>query len=148
MADSPLGRLVGAWEFEPVLEGGSPGRGRATFEWIEDGAYLLERSEAEWTHPDWVEHAPATTRSVIGWDDSTDEVVQLYSDSRGVFRIYRGTLSEDTWTLERAAEGFHQRFLGNFRDGGRVIEGRYDTSPDGKSWEVDFPITYRKVSEA
>ncbi len=40
MADSPLARLIGSWEFEPILESGSPGRGRATFEWIEAGAFV------------------------------------------------------------------------------------------------------------
>ena len=148
MGESPLGRLIGAWEFEPIIEGRSMGRGRATFEWGEDRAVVLERSDAEWSDPGWVENAPGSTRSIIGWDDSTDEMVQLYSDSRGVFRIYRMTLTDDAWTLERAAPDFHQRFTGTFRDDGRTIEGRWDSSPDGTTWEVDFPITYRRVEGA
>ena len=80
---SPLARLVGTWEFEPLVEGRSMGRGRATFEWIEDGAFLLERSDAAWTDPGWLENAPGTTQAVIGFDDTTDEVVQLYADDRG-----------------------------------------------------------------
>ena len=144
MADSPLGRLIGTWEFEPLVEGRSAGRGRATFEWIEDGTFVLERSEAEWTDPGWVQNAPSSTRAVIGWDDSTDEIVQLYSDSRGVFRIYRGTLSDEVWTLERAAPDFHQRFIGELSDDGRTIDGRWESSPDGTTWELDFPITYRR----
>ena len=148
MAESPLGRLIGTWEFEPLVEGRSAGRGRATFEWLEDGAYVLERSEAEWTDPGWVENAPKSNRAVIGWDDSTDEVVQLYADSRGVFRIYCGTLNAGEWRLERAAPDFHQRFVGVFRDDGRTIDGRWESSPDGTTWELDFPITYRKVDEA
>jgi hypothetical protein len=145
MAESPLRRLAGAWEFEPVVEGHSAGRGRATFEWIEDGAFLVERSDAEWSDPGWAENAPASTRAVIGFDDSTGEVVQLYSDSRGVFRVYRGTLTYDAWRLERAAPDFHQRFVGEFRDGGRTIDGRWESSPDGTAWELDFPITFRRV---
>jgi len=123
------------------------GRGRATFAWIEDGAFVVERSDAEWRDPSWLENAPKTTQSVIGWDDSTDELVQLYSDSRGVFRIYRMTLTDDAWRLERAAPDFHQRFVGEFRDDGRTIEGRWESSPDGTAWELDFPITYRRVEE-
>lgn len=145
MSKSPLGRLVGTWEFEAFAGDRSMGRGGATFEWIEDGAFVVERSDAEWTDPGWVENAPKTTRSVIGWDDSTDQVVQLYSDSRGVFRIYRGTLADDAWRLERAAPGFHQRFIGEFGDDGRTIDGRWETSPDGTAWELDFPITYRRT---
>jgi hypothetical protein len=145
VAGSPLRRLIGTWEFEPVIEGRSMGRGRATFEWIEDGAFVLERSNAEWSDPGWVENAPSLIRSIIGWDDSTGAMVSLYSDSRGVFRIYRMTLTDDAWTLERAAPDFHQRFTGTFRDDGRTIEGRWDSSPDGTNWELDFPITYRKT---
>lgn len=147
VAESPLGRLIGTWEFEPLVEGRSPGRGRATFEWIEDGAFVLERSAAEWSDAVWVENAPATTQSVIGWDDTTDEIAMLYADSRGVFRIYRGTLTDDAWRLERAAPDFHQRFVGEFRDGGHTIEGRWESSPDGSTWELDFPITYRRIGE-
>ena len=45
MAESPLGRLIGTWEFEPVVDGRSMGSGRATFEWIEDGTFVLERAD-------------------------------------------------------------------------------------------------------
>lgn len=144
-AHSPLGLLIGTWEFEPMVEGRSMGRGTATFEWIEGGALVLERSAAEWTDPNWVGNAPVRTRAVIGWDDSTDEIVQLYADDRGVSRIYRGTVTDEEWQLERAASGFHQRFVGAFRDEARTIDGRWESSPDGTAWELDFPITYRKV---
>jgi hypothetical protein len=141
---SALERLIGTWEFEPMVDGTSAGRGRATFEWIEEGTFVLERAEAAWTDPGWVENAPASNRAVIGADDTTGELVQLYADSRGVTRIYQMTLTDEAWTLERAAPGFHQRFTGTFSDDGRTIVGRWDSSPDGASWELDFPITYRK----
>ena len=144
MAESPLGRLVGTWELEPFVESRSAGRGRATFEWIEGGEFLLVRSVAVWTDPGWVENAPKTTQSVIGFDDTTLELVQLYADDRGVNRIYRGSLTHDHWYLERAAPDFHQRFVGEFRDNGGMIDGRWESSPDGTAWELDFPITYRK----
>jgi hypothetical protein len=145
MAETPLGRLIGAWEFEPLADGMPTGRGRAAFEWIEGSAFVLERSDAEWTDPGWVENAPKTTQSVIGFDDTTGEIAQMYADDRGVFRIYRGTLTDEAWRLERAAPGFHQRFIGLFLDDGRTIDGRWEVSPDGTAWELDFPITYRKI---
>ena len=145
MADAPVERLIGTWEFEPTVEGRSMGRGRTTFEWIMDRAFVLQRSEAEWSDSGWVEHAPRTTQAVIGFDDSTGEVVQLYADDRSVFRVYRGTLTDEAWRLERAAPGFHQRFVGDFTGDGRVIDGRWESSGDGTEWELDFPITYRKV---
>lgn len=124
MADSPLGRLIGTWEFEPFVDGKPAGRGRATFEWIEDGAFVVERSKAEWSDPGWVENAPVSTRAVIGWDDSTDEIVQLYSDSRGVLRIYRGTLTDGAWTLERAAPDSTSGSSASFATtGGRLTAG-------------------------
>jgi hypothetical protein len=55
-------------------------------------------------------------------------------------------VTDDEWRLERAAPDFHQRFVGAFGDNGRTIEGRWETSPDGTAWELDFPITYRKTS--
>jgi hypothetical protein len=146
MTDSLLERLVGTWEFEPFVEGRSMGRGRARFEWIEDGAFLLQPSHADWTDLGWVENAPVSTQSVMGFDDTTFEVTQLYADDRGVFRIYRGKVTNDEWRLERAAPDFHQRFVGAFRDDGRTIEGSWESSPDGTAWELDFPITYRKTS--
>src|SRR5918997_5531775 len=112
MAASPLARLIGTWEFEPLVDGRPAGRGRATFEPIADGAFVVERAEAEWTEPGWVENAPVRTHAVIGFDDSTGEVVQLYSDDRGVVRIYRGSITDDEWRLQRAAPDFHQRFVG------------------------------------
>jgi hypothetical protein len=147
MAESPLGRLIGTWEFEPLVEARSAGTGRATIEWIEGGAFLVQRSDAEWTDPGWVENAPKANWAIIGFDDSTGEVVQLYSDDRGVHRIYRGTLTREAWRLERAAPDFHQRFVGEFRDDGRTIVGRWESSPDGTAWKLDFPITYRKIAD-
>ena len=147
MTDLPLARLAGTWEFEPLVGGRSAGRGRATFEWIQDGAFLVETARAEWTDPGWIENAPATTWAVIGFDDSTGEVTQLYADDRGVFRIYRGSLTDDEWLLERAAPDFHQRFVGTFKYDGRTIDARWESSPDGTAWELDFPITYRKVED-
>ena len=143
--ESPLARLIGTWEFEPLVDGRSAGRGRATFELMEDGSFLLQRSDADWTDRGWIENAPRTHRAVIGWDDTTNEIVQLYSDSRGVSRIYRGTLTDAAWILGRAAPDFHQRFVGDFRDGGRTIDGRWESSPDGTAWELDFPIIYRRI---
>jgi len=144
MKDTPLGRLVGTWKIEPLLEGRAPGRGSVSFEWIEDGAFVLQRSVAEWTDPGWVENAPKTTQSVIGFDDTTMEITQLYADDRGVTRIYRGTLTEEQWLLERSAPGFDQRFVGIFSKDGNTIDGRWEVSRDGTNWELDFPITYRK----
>lgn len=145
-AGSPLGRLIGTWDFESITEGRFLGRGSTTFEWIEDGAFVLQRAKDEAdpkTSTDWSEHTPMPIRSVIGWDDTTRECGMLYSDARGVFRVYRMTLTDDAWTVWRDAPGFFQRYVGTFRDDA-TIEGRWESSPDGTDWESDFDLVYRR----
>ena len=88
--------------------------------------------------------AESSLQRLIGFDDTTLEHAMLYADARGVFRIYRGTLTDEAWRLERAAPGFHQRFIGSLRDDGRKIDGRWESSPDGSAWEPDFEMTYRR----
>jgi len=39
-----------------------------------------------------------------------------------------------------------QRFTGTFSADGKIIEGRWETSRDGSSWEHDFDLTYTKVT--
>jgi len=127
------------------------GRGTATFEWIEDGAFVLYRSAAQprpEDPPEWIASFPSTATSVIGFDDTTRDQIMLYSDARGVFRIYRMSLTTDSWRLWRAAPGFHQRFIGEFREDSRTVAGRWESSSDGSAWEPDFEMTYRKVGSS
>ena len=145
-AESPLGRLIGTWSFEASRAGGFLGRGSTTFEWIEEGAFVLQRAQDEpdpETSSDWSEHTPMPVTSVLGFDDSVDEQAMLYSDARGVFRIYRMRLTDEAWTVWRDAPGFNQRFIGAFRDD-ETIEGAWESSPDGTTWESDFDMVYRK----
>jgi hypothetical protein len=76
---------------------------------------------------------------------------QHYYDSRGVVRVYDMTIGDGLWTLERSkadfsALEFAQRFLGRIADDGRSIHGRWETSVDGASWQLDFDLNYLKVS--
>jgi hypothetical protein len=145
-AGSPLWRLIGTWEFEASSRGRFLGRGVATFEWGENGAFVVERADDEpdpTTSEDWATHSPMPVTAILGWDDTTGELAQLYSDARGVFRIYRMTLTDETWTIWRDAPGFFQRFIGTLRDGA-TIEGTWESSPDGTTWEPDFAMAYRK----
>jgi hypothetical protein len=146
-AGSPLARLIGTWDFEAGSDGRFLGRGVTTFEWMEGGAFVLQRADDEpdpRTSEEWAAHSPMPVTAVIGWDDTTGELAQLYSDARGVFRIYRMTLTEVAWTAWRDAPGFFQRFIGRIGDDGSTIEGRWESSPDGGGWEPDFEMLYRK----
>ena len=142
-----LDRLIGTWDFETSSEDRFLGRGWTTFEWIEDGAFVLQRADDApdpRTSEDWATHSPMPVTAVLGWDDTTGELAQLYSDARGIFRIYRMTLTDETWTAWRDAPAFFQRYVGRFADHGATIEGRWETSPDGTAWEPDFDLAYRK----
>ena len=146
-ATSPLHRLIGRWEFEASSNGEFLGRGWATFEWIEDDAFVLERANDE---PDastataWAEHSPMPVTSVLGGDDTNGELVMLYSDARGVFRIYRMSLTDEAWTVWRNAPGFNQRYVGRLEHGGATSRGAWETSEEGSEWTVDFDLVYRR----
>jgi hypothetical protein len=133
-----LSVLVGEWEFgSPQFPGG---RGRAVFEWLDGGAFLIQRSSAPDPIPD------ATL--IFGIDEPEESHTVLYYDQRGVSRVYRGTLSEGTWRLWRDAPGFYQRFIGRVAEDGGGISGAWESSSDGASWEHDFDLTYTKVRGA
>jgi hypothetical protein len=142
-----LERLVGTWELEAIVDGQAMLHGSTTFEWIQEGAFVLQRADAEVT-PEapsvWTDNSPMPTTAVIGADDTTGECSMLYSDARGVFRIYRMRFDADSWTVWRDAPGFFQRFIGSFADEGRTINGRWESSPDGSAWEPDFEMRYRR----
>jgi hypothetical protein len=137
---SALEPLVGEWTMEASL---APGvGGRATFEWALGGAFLLHRSEIP------VEGAPQAL-SVIALDDDGGAFTMHYFDSRGVVRLYAMTIEDGLWTLTRNESDFsplpfHQRYVGRFGDDGRTIEGRWERSDDGRSWETDFELNYAR----
>jgi hypothetical protein len=137
---SALEPLVGEWTMEASL---APGvGGRATFEWALGGAFLLHRSEIP------VERAPQAL-SVIALDDDGGAFTMHYFDSRGVVRLYAMTIEDGLWTLTRNEADFsplpfHQRYVGRFGDDGRTIEGRWERSDDGRSWETDFELNYAR----
>lgn len=153
MADAsgtPLGRLIGAWTFEASSPRGRfLGRGRTTFEWIEDGRFVRQHADDEpspETVPEWAEHSPMPVTTIIGFDDSTGEQSSLYTDARGVFRIYRMRLTDGAWTMWRDAPGFNQRFNAAIADGGDTIRGQWQTSENGDDWVPDFDLVYRRVA--
>jgi hypothetical protein len=106
-----LRALVGTWATEgvhPMLPG-TVIHGRATFEWLEGGRFLIWRSHYD--HPE-IPDAIAVT-------GVTDNQLSMhYFDSRGVYRVYSVSMSPGTWRFSRDAPGFSQRFTGTFSDGG------------------------------
>jgi len=135
-----LDRLVGEWTVEARWPNGEPwpGGGRATFEWHESRAHLVERAMAD------LPEAPDSI-SVIGCDAANGTYFQLYSDERGVCRIYGMSIGDSEWTLWREGEPFSQRFTARISDDGNTITGRWEIAEDLTNYTTDFDLTYRRV---
>jgi hypothetical protein len=132
--------LVGEWTLEARWPSGEPwpGGGRATFEWHDSGAHLVERVTAE------LAEAPDNV-SIIGCDAANGTYVQLYSDERGVCRVYEMSIGDGEWRLWREGEPFSQRFTATISEDGNTIAGRWETAEDFTNYTTDFDLVYRRV---
>ncbi len=148
MIDQPLAEdalkrlapLVGKWKLVAVGPDGEPwpGEAQATIEWHASGAHLVQTSSAD-------QPAAPTTLSIIGCDAANGTYYQLYSDDRGVCRMYAMSIDDTEWKLWREGAPFSQRFTGRFEDSGRRIAGRWERSDDGVDYATDFDLTYVRV---
>ena len=133
--------LVGEWTTEASIAPGM--QGSTVFEWMLDGQFLAQRSTIP--HP----QAPGSY-SLIGVDQAGEVYTQHYFDSRGVVRLYAMKFDGRDWELLRTEPDFFpldfsQRYVGTLSDNGSAIDGRWETSQDGSTWELDFDLTYRRV---
>jgi hypothetical protein len=133
--------LTGEWTMEAIPPGGEPwpGEARTTFEWMEGNQLLLERSTVEMPEaPDGV--------CVIGCDAANGTYYQLYSDDRGVCRVYEMSIGDGEWKIWRNGEPFSQRFTATISEDGNRIEGRWELAEDGENFRTDFDLIYTKVA--
>jgi hypothetical protein len=137
--DPRLDPLIGAWDVEGTLPIDPPIRigGRASFEWLDGGRFVVQRWTVE--HPDFPNGI-----AILG--DGEAGFAQHYFDSRGVARVYAMTVTAEAWELSREHPGFSQRFIGEFADEGRRIDGRWEKRLDDVSWELDFHLTYTRAA--
>jgi hypothetical protein len=135
--------LVGEWTQEATPPGGKPwpGEARVTFEWLEasENRLLVERSSVE------MPEAPNGV-CVIGCDAANGTYYQLYTDDRGVCRVYEMSIGGGAWKLWRHGKPFSQRFTATISEDGNTIEGRWEAAEDGTSWETDFDLVFRRVA--
>jgi hypothetical protein len=132
-------RLVGRWATEATHRAlpGTVVSGQATFEWLEDQRFLIQRSHYD--HPELPDAI-----AVIGIIDGKPSM--HYFDPRGVHRVFAVDITADTWRFWNDAPGFSQRFTGTFSDGDDAINGDVELSrDDGATWEHDLAITYRRI---
>ena len=132
--------LVGEWKVEATPPGGPPWPGEAsiTYEWMEGAPFLIERSEVE------MPEAPNAI-CVIGCDAANDRYFQLYSDDRGVCRVYELSIGDGELKIWREGEPFAQRFSGRFSEDGNRIDARWEAAKDGTAWETDFDLVFTRV---
>ena len=142
--------LIGAWSLAMVMPGDElpspvPDFGaRATFEWMGDKAFVLER----WTVP--IPEAPDGL-AVIGWDEGRGTFLQHYFDERGVARVYEMSFEGGVWRLERLKPDFSpydfaQRFTGRLTGDGSRIDGTWEIAEDKVTWAKDFDLIYTRLS--
>ena len=134
--------LVGEWSQQATPPGGEPWPGEATvtFEWLEgsDKRLLVERMSVEMPEaPDGV--------CVIGCDAANGTYFQLYTDDRGVCRVYEMSIGDGEWKLWREGEPFSQRFTAKISDDGNTVDGRWEVN-EGDGWKTDFDLVYTRVS--
>lgn len=133
--------LVGEWTVEAKGPDGQawPGEGRAIFQWHSSKAHLEQRTAIG------VEGAPDSL-SIIGCDAANGTFVLLYSDERGVCRIYSMKFDGGEWVLQRDGDPFPQRFVGTISADARTISGRWEKAEGGGDFAIDFYLTYRKIA--
>jgi hypothetical protein len=136
---------------EALLDGRPVARFRTTFAWMEGGGLLVQRADTMPSPdidvpPEWIANSPMPIVSVFGLDDFTGRFSMLYTDGRGVHRIYEMSFEDGEWNIwGQAASDFFQRFSSSFNAAGDVISGRWERSSDGSTWALDFDQIYTRV---
>jgi len=130
--------LIGEWQatgIHPYFPD-SELHGRVSFEWIEDGAFLMMRSELD--HPKFPDGI-----AIFGSDDVAQAYYMLYFDERGVSRKHDVSITEAQLKWWRDDPDFSQRFTIDIAGDRLVSSG--EMSRDGGEWEKDLSLTYKKL---
>jgi len=139
----PFRALIGEWTIEmthPMLEDAVV-RGRATYEWLEGGRFLIQRAVNE--PPDFPD-----SLCVIGVMEGEIDLSMQYFDSRGVHRLYRIAFDGTELRMWRDAPGFAQRLTAKLSADGSTLEGVWELNQDDQGFRDDLAITYRRGREA
>jgi hypothetical protein len=132
----PFDALIGTWATEathPLVDAVVPGS--ITFEWLEGGHFLLQRSRNDHElFPDAI--------SVIGAPEAGEGLVMEYFDSRGVRRTYGVSLDDGVLRFWRDQPGFDQRFSATL--GHDSFEGLWQLAETPGDWHDDLKVTYRR----
>jgi catechol 2,3-dioxygenase-like lactoylglutathione lyase family enzyme len=134
----PFEALIGTWATEathPLVNAVAPGS--ITFEWLEGGRFLIQRSRNEHElFPDAI--------CIIGAPETGEDLVMEYFDSRGVRRTYGISLEDGVLRMWRESPGFDQRFSATL--GPDAFEGRWQLANTPGDWRDDLTVSYRRVA--
>jgi hypothetical protein len=132
----PFDALIGTWDTEathPMVD--AVVQGTVTFEWLEGGHFIVERSHNEHElFPDAI--------CLIGAPEDGDGLVMEYFDSRGVRRTYGISLDDGVLRWWRDAPGFDQRFSATL--GPDAFGGVSQVAETPGDWRDDLKVTYRR----
>jgi hypothetical protein len=132
----PFAVLIGTWASEathPLGDGVVPGS--VTFEWLEGGHFLVQRSHNDHDlFPDAI--------GVIGAPEAGDGLVMEYFDSRGVRRTYGVSLEDGVLRFWRDDPTFAQRFVATL--GHDAFEGQWQLARTPGDWRDDLKVIYRR----
>lgn len=136
-----LETFVGNWIVEMEFPGDTPFKAQtqASYEWLDENRFFLVYRAGTPGSEFPVGHC------IIGADDTMDNYTLLYSDSRGIARIYQMSLKDGVWKQWRDDPNFSQRFTGTFSEDGRTIKGSFEIAEDGVNWRHDFDVTYTRT---
>ena len=132
----PFDALIGTWATEAkhrLVD--AVVRGSVTYEWLEGGRFLIQRSRSEHeSFPDGI--------SVIGAPESGEGLVMEYFDSRGVRRTYGVSLEDGVLRIWRDDPEFAQRFSAVLEQD--AFEGQWQLARTPGDWHDDLKVTYRR----
>jgi hypothetical protein len=133
----PFDVLIGTWTTEathPRFDGVVPGR--MTFEWLEGGKFLVQRSHNDHElFPDAI--------SVIGAPEDGEGLVMEYFDSRGVRRTYGISLEGGVLRIWRDHPTFAQRYSAT--PAPDAFEGRWQVAETPGEWKDDLKLSCRRA---
>jgi hypothetical protein len=110
----------------------------ASFEWFEEGEFLIFRQGTKNTEMPWAIW-------FIGHDKDANHYTVLYIDDKQSSRVYEMSFENSIWKIWRNEPQFKQRFTGMVNKDTTIISGTWEKCIDGKNWEHDFQLTYKKA---
>jgi hypothetical protein len=135
----PFKVLIGEWKTagtHPYFPG-TIFHGRTTFQWMENGAFVIMHSEID-------EEGIPSGIAIFGSDDATKEFFMLYFDERKVSRKYNVAVQDNVIKWWRNTPEFSQRYSWTIADENSII-ARGELSRDGITWEKDLELTFTRI---